>query len=179
MILLGNPAYHLSRNLTLKELEEMTNAELIRNYLVIDTGFRFPDSVKYPSIPCFLDETSTVYPQSGRSVLTGIEYLVAKEQGCIFSEMKDIFIIPFESKKDEKGEIFYLNEPFKDIIIGLQGERAKYPKNTLGNLMEKEKANSIYGNVVKGMSNKKKFDIKTGRTIRMEGSVLSNPIIAS
>jgi len=39
--------------------------------------------------------------------------------------------------------------------------------------------NSIYGSTARGISNKKKFDIKTGRTLRMESSELSNPIIAS
>ena len=61
----------------------------------------------------------------------------------------------------------------------LQEKRRLYEKGTIGNLMEKEKGNSIYGNIVRGMSNKKKFDIKTGRTLRMEGSDLTNPIIAS
>jgi DNA polymerase elongation subunit (family B) len=39
--------------------------------------------------------------------------------------------------------------------------------------------NSIYGSVVRGMSDKRKYDIKSGRTIRMEAGELSNPILAS
>ena len=45
--------------------------------------------------------------------------------------------------------------------------------------MYKEKGNSIYGNVVRGISNRKRFDVKTGRTIRMGATLLSNPLLAS
>ena len=45
--------------------------------------------------------------------------------------------------------------------------------------MEKEKVNSIYGLTVKGINNKKLFDIRLGSTVRMEPNDISNPIIAS
>lgn len=189
MILLGNPDYSSARNLSEDELKKMSSNDLILNYLVMVVKFEFPKSVKYPSIPCNLDENTTIYPLQGEAVLTGIEYLLAKEQGCVFSEIKDIYLIPFERVKREREEEdldnsvselkLLKNQPFKYIIIYLQKQRSKYPKRSLGNLMEKEKGNSIYGNVVRGMSNKKKFDIKTGRTLRMEGGVLTNPIVAS
>lgn len=183
MTLLGDPDYEKSKILTEKELFEKTPEELVQNYLILRADFEFPKSVKYPSIPCYIDETTTIYPLKGKSVLTGIEFLLAREQGCKFTNIEDIFLIPFARRlvMKENGEFEEVlrQQPFRDIIITLQGERSKHPKNTLGNLMEKEKANSIYGNVVRGMSNKKKFDIKSGRTIRMEGSSLSNPIIAS
>ena len=45
--------------------------------------------------------------------------------------------------------------------------------------MYKEIGNSIYGSIVRGMSNKRRFDIKTGTTVRVEGDDLTNPLIAS
>lgn len=39
--------------------------------------------------------------------------------------------------------------------------------------------NSIYGNTVRGISNKKNFDIKTGTFLKMEASELSSPIVGS
>jgi hypothetical protein len=45
--------------------------------------------------------------------------------------------------------------------------------------MYKEIGYIIYGSIVIGVSYKRKFDIKTGKTLRLEGSDLSNPIIAS
>jgi hypothetical protein len=47
------------------------------------------------------------------------------------------------------------------------------------NALYKDLANSIYGNVVRGMSNKLTFDTKTGQMFRMTGTQLSNPILAS
>jgi len=181
MALCGNPDYQKGRYLTVKELEEMSSNDLIFNYVILTTNFRFNENVKYPSIPCVLNEDTTVYPLEGESVLTGIEYLTAKEQGCKFYNTRDIFVIPFERKyageEDKTGTL--VNQPFKDIVKFLQNERLKYPKGSIGNLLYKEKANSLYGNIVRGMSNKMKFDIKTGRTIRMEGGFLTNPVIAS
>lgn len=39
--------------------------------------------------------------------------------------------------------------------------------------------NSIYGNVVRGISNKQNFDSLTGKMFRVTGTELSNPILAS
>lgn len=47
------------------------------------------------------------------------------------------------------------------------------------NLLYKEMGNSIYGNVVRGMSNKKSFDTLTGKSCRVTGTDLSNPVLAS
>jgi hypothetical protein len=47
------------------------------------------------------------------------------------------------------------------------------------NLLYKEMGNSIYGNVVRGIADKRKFDIKTGRNLRIDSTELSNPILAS
>lgn len=69
--------------------------------------------------------------------------------------------------------------PFRTIISELQAERRKHPKGTISNLLYKEMGNSLYGSVTKGISHKMKFDIKTNKTIRMEASDISNPILAS
>lgn len=207
MSLLGNPNYNKSRHLTVKEFKSLEDKDLIFNYLILKAKFKFPDSVKYPSIPTYLDETTTIYPLEGECVLTGIEYLTARNQGCEFQNIKDLFIIPFETSKDGETSgnpqakdyapgqapgqgqgqgqglgpppASKIDRPFFEIIKTLQARRRLHPKGSFENLMEKEKGNSIYGNIVKGMSNKRKFDIKTGRTVRMEGSSMSNPIIAS
>lgn len=47
------------------------------------------------------------------------------------------------------------------------------------NLLYKEVGNSIYGNVVRGMSNKKSFDSLTGNYVKVSATELSNPILAS
>jgi len=69
--------------------------------------------------------------------------------------------------------------PFYGVISDLQRERKKYPKGTIENLLYKEMGNSIYGSVSKGISNKMKYDIEMGKTVRMEASKLSNPVMAA
>lgn len=56
--------------------------DLMRGYVIINGTFNFPSDLKYPSIPCYIDETTTVYPLKGSCLLTGPEYNFAKLQGC-------------------------------------------------------------------------------------------------
>lgn len=69
--------------------------------------------------------------------------------------------------------------PFIKVISDLQSERRKHDKGTISNLLYKEMGNSLYGSVTKGINHKVKFDIKTNKTVRMEASDISNPILAS
>ena len=66
--------------------------------------------------------------------------------------------------------------PYRRVIKKLQDLRKEHPKGSISNLMYKEMANSVYGNVVRGVSNKKVFDIKTGAMLRLDVNELSNPI---
>lgn len=69
--------------------------------------------------------------------------------------------------------------PFNDIITDIQRKRREHSKGTISNLMYKEIGNSIYGSVVRGMSDKRKYDNKLGKPVRMHAHYLTNPIIAS
>lgn len=174
MACLGNPDYNKGRMISLKEFQKMSFNEILYSYIIMTAKFKFKQTTKYPSIPCYVDETTTVYPLEGEGILTGPEYLLAKNQKCDL-KISDIYYIPFE--KNKEGEI--INRPFKSIIDEIQSKRREYPKGSINNLLYKEMGNSIYGSVVRGMSDKRKFDIKTGRTLRMEAGYLSNPVIAS
>lgn len=46
---------------------------------MVNCDFEFPSNVKYPSIPCYVDKTTTVYPLKGTAFLTGPEFLLAKK----------------------------------------------------------------------------------------------------
>jgi hypothetical protein len=70
-------------------------------------------------------------------------------------------------------------KPFNAIINNLKTLRRQFPKGTVNNMLYKELGNGIYGNIVKGLSNKKEFDVLTGQMSRIKASVLSNPILAS
>jgi hypothetical protein len=52
----------------------------------------------------------------------------------------------------------------------IQKYRRAYTKGTVNNKLYKEMGNSIYGNVVIGMSNKLTFDTISGNTVRVRAS---------
>lgn len=180
MTYLTLPDYKQARLLDTEKIKQVTPEQLLQGYWIFNTTFKFPKDTKYPSIPCYVDKTTTVYPLQGQAILTGPEYLVALNQGCKI-EIISAFYIPatYNSKKLGEELIQTPITPFKEIIQSLQAKRREYPKGHVLNSLYKELTNSIYGNVVRGMSNKLSFDTKTGKTVRMNATELSNPILAS
>jgi len=63
-------------------------------FISINCDFSFPETVKYPSIPCYVDNTTTVYPISGNAFLTGPEFLLARKQGAEFTIKNAFYIAP-------------------------------------------------------------------------------------
>lgn len=177
---LSLPNYQGGKLISLEDLESRTSEELLNGYYSINGTFTFPSSVKYPSIPCYIDSTATVYPLQGKSILTGPEYLLAKNQGAEV-KVKSVFYIPPSITKRRIGgiEVSSPIKPFCSIIKDIQTKRSEHQKGTVLNLLYKEMGNSIYGNVVRGMSNKKSFDTKSGKMLRVGATEISNPILAS
>ena len=83
----------------------MTDEDLLYSYIIIKGKFSFPKTVKFPSIPCFVDKDTTAYPLSGECVLTGAEYIVARNQGCEF-RLSDIYYMKFNNFK-HNDQAFY------------------------------------------------------------------------
>jgi hypothetical protein len=69
--------------------------------------------------------------------------------------------------------------PFRSIVKKLQSLRRLYPKKTFYNLMYKEIGNSIYGQIAMGLSGKNKFDVSSNSYKKIQGSFLTNPLLAS
>ena len=175
MSLMGDPDYANGGVLSAVDVAKLSDESLIFSYTVLDVDFVFPSTVKYPSIPAYVDEVVTVYPLKGRSIITGAEYVLAMRQGCKINVL-DGYIIPFKRPVNEEDVVF---KPFSECIKDLQTLRRKYKKGTINNLMYKEIGNSLYGLTVRGLNEKLKYDIKTDAMVRMEGDELSNPIIGS
>lgn len=172
------PDYFNYSILSKEELETWNNEQILSGFLIVNADFIFPDNVKFPSIPCYIDKTSTVYPLQGNAYLTGAEYLLALRQKCNINIKSAFHIEP----KKWWNPIKKVNEkikPFKGIIYDIQAKRRIFKKGDINNMLYKEMGNGIYGNVVRGLSNKKSFDSLTGKTLRVNGTSLSNPILAS
>ena len=69
--------------------------------------------------------------------------------------------------------------PFTGVIKAVQRKRVEYPKGDINNYLYKQIGNGIYGSVVRGINDKRKVDLKTGVSHRMEPTILSNPMMAS
>lgn len=177
---LSLPSYQHGKLISIDKVLDFSNEDLLKGYLMFNASFKFPEGTKYPSIPCYIDETTTVYPLNGTALVSGPEFLLARSQKCVF-EIKSAFYIPPKEKllKSRIGSAMVPIKPFRSIIQTLQQKRREFPKGHIMNSLYKDLANSIYGNVVRGMSNKLTFDTKTGQMFRMTGTQLSNPILAS
>jgi hypothetical protein len=185
---LGNPNYNKCRLISDKVVKSYKDSDFFMNYVILKVRFRFPSTVKYPSIPCYLDHSTTVYPLEGEALLTGPEYILARNQGCEIKILHGVCIPFYKNReqgirliggtKKEEEEVNYF-KPYFDIIHNIQGLRKKYPKGTLQNYLYKEIGNSIYGNIVRGISTKKLFDVKTNSMKNLTANELSNPILGS
>lgn len=188
MCILGHPEYQKAVRLFNKTVKEMVMTDpkqFLFNYITLDVKFEFPKGTKYPCIPTRVDEYVDIYPLEGESVITGPEYLVAISMGCDIY-VKEGVLIPFKVYKSEKenkdaneDNTFDYVSPFRQIISELQQKRRAHPKKTFYNYMYKEIGNSIYGLIAMGLSGKTSYDAKTKSYLRVDGGILSNPILAS
>jgi hypothetical protein len=44
------------------DIKIWTNEQLLKGYLIVNGSFQYPKNVKDPSIPCYVDKTTAVYP---------------------------------------------------------------------------------------------------------------------
>lgn len=121
-----------------------------------------------------MDKTTTVYPRKGRSVITGVEYSVARSLGCKLTVLGG-FTIPWKGKDGAN----IATRPFATVIKELQRMRKLYPKHSALERIYKDLGNMLYGGVVTGLSDKYKYDNRSKTMKRMEGGTLSSPILGS
>lgn len=198
MCLLGEPDYKRASYLFNATVLKMEDWQFLLNYIILDVIFEFKKDTKYPCIITRVDNDVDIYPLKGRSTITGPEYLAAKAMGCKLL-VKSGVIIPFvhkevtSNKKDTKQKNEDLSvvkllpdlswqqymAPFRGIVTKLQQKRREFKKGTFNNYMYKEIGNSIYGQIAMGIGGKTTFDVKTKSYVKVEGSVLSSPVLAS
>ena len=99
MSILGDPYYDKAQLITEQVLNKMDFNELIFSYLCIEVDFKFSDETKYPCIPTRVDNDVDIYPLKGTSVITGVEYLKAKNMGCVL-KVKNCVYVPFRLLKE-------------------------------------------------------------------------------
>jgi hypothetical protein len=151
MCVLGDPEYHRLKFLVNKEeVEALSTKDFFRSYIALEVVYQLPKDVKYPCIPENVEEFTTVYSLSGKSVISGFEYLLAKHLGCEFSKVQGV-LIPYKldqevdiseeafDRLDSFEEVGTVDDykpfaPFIEIEKAIQTERRKHPPKTFGNL---------------------------------------------
>ncbi|RPA88504.1 hypothetical protein L873DRAFT_1796619 [Choiromyces venosus 120613-1] len=191
--LCGTPDYSRVKHINNyhKWLPKYKTIDFKKAYSALNVKFNLPNNILYPSIPVSLDKNITIYPLSGETTITGLEYLSAKnilnealktipedKKGNYYIEVKQGVVIPFKTKIVEKEEILDY-KPFYNVINELQANRRMHPKKTAMERIYKDLGNMLYGKVVCGISNKRFFDARTYLMKPMTGNELSNPIIAA
>jgi hypothetical protein len=192
--LCGDPGYEKSH--ALYPNSDLSKLDLINSYSSIQVKFCFPSSIKFPPIPVHLDKSITIYPLSGESTITGLEFLAAKnllEKSLLNYSVK--YFIPLEQlNKEYFVNIIYgyyipfkkLNEniikkPFYNTINDLQIKRRHYGKlfgkKSAMERIYKDLGNMLYGKVVSGLSNKKSYDSRLLQMVTLSGNYITNPII--
>ena len=197
MCTLGHPLYNRLNVLDKKAFEKLTTRDFFRHYMAIEADFIYLDNVKYPGIPLNVDDTTTIYPKTGKKAfMTGFEYLEAKNRGCTFDKITAV-LIPYETTSEAGQGLKSVNEnfenslkdvnvqsireysnraPFMEIEKRIQAKRGEYKKGTFGNLFEKLLGNAGFGLISEGLGGKRKFDIKTkGMVVMTGGASLATP----
>ncbi|KAG0122870.1 hypothetical protein HOY82DRAFT_544367 [Tuber indicum] len=172
---LGDPNYNYA--CILHPNTDIRKFDFKNSYSAIKVKFNFPDNIKFPPLPVFMDKNITIYPLTGETIVTGPEFVAALHilenailnmdgNGLRLREKYFIKIItgsyiPF--KIDGNSNLAY--KPFFSTIKELQANRAKFKKeHGKGSAMEriyKDLGNMIYGKIVCGVSNKRNFDPRT------------------
>lgn len=135
MSILGHPNVDKARRIFNKTVINMSNEDLLFNYIVVDVDFEFNNKTKYPCIPCRVDDNVDIYPIKGNSIITGCEYLVAKSMGCRLY-VNDGILIPFNI--DEKAR-----EKAKARLKEREREREREKEKEKEEEKEKEYKNQI------------------------------------
>jgi len=152
-------------------------------YSAVRVQFNLPASIAYPPIPVTVENKLNIYPLQGESLITGLEYLSAVnilnhaiktlpgiQRKKYFIKIISGTFIPFNMKA---------KSPFYPVIDELQANRRKHPKKSAMERIYKDLGNMLYGKVVCGISNKRKYDSRLLQMKAMTGNYLSNPIIGT
>jgi len=81
----------------------LNETRILRSYTALKIKFEFPSTVKYPNLPVRLDFTSIIFPLTGETFCTGLEFLLAMRLNCKIKILGGVYI-PFQGKKEKESE---------------------------------------------------------------------------
>lgn len=145
------------------DLDDFTSTALA----LAQVEFRFPESVRYPTIPV-RTINGLIFPSEGVGSCGAPEIYLARQLGAELKIRWGI-VVP----TDENDLIF--GEFIKYCI----DERVKAGKKTLEGLFWKELSNSTYGKTAQGLREKRVYDLRDRKINRLPESKITQPFFAA
>ncbi|WP_144880182.1 DNA polymerase [Gluconacetobacter diazotrophicus] len=165
MACLLSPSFKVSRATHVNEILEAVE---VGQHVVARVKFQFPSDCEHPCLP-ISTKNGLIYVLKGESFCTGHEIITAVGLGA------QIDIVD--------ADIWHVTDRrlFARYIGFTVGERSRYAKKTLENLLFKEMTNSLYGKVAQGIKDRKisNFSAPEDGPRQLEPSAVTLPIIAA
>jgi hypothetical protein len=159
------------RHFEYSSVKSSKNPEDFRGHTLGFAWVRFshPEAVCYPVLPVRHERLGLVFPMEGESYCTAPEIEVALNLGCKIEVLHGII---YEWKKGD-DRIF---EPFTTRIREL---RKAHPKGSLPEQYAKLLGNSCYGKTAQGLREKRVFESRTMKTVKLPHSQITNAAMAA
>lgn len=165
MACLLRPNFQVTRAM---RVDEILDAVEVGQHVVAHVKFQFPNECEHPCLP-ISTKNGLIYVLKGESFCTGHEIITAVGLGA------QIEIVD--------ADIWGVTDRlmFARYIGFTVGERSKYEKSTLENLLFKEMTNSLYGKAAQGIKDRKisNFSTPEDGPRLLEPSAITLPIIAA
>jgi len=129
--------------------------------------FRFPDDVRYPTIPV-RTSNGLIFPLEGESYVASPEIQLAVELGAGV-EVLSGFVIPWQSER----------RLFAGFSREVRQHRSQLEKGSIDERIWKELGNSVYGRLAQGLREKRVYDSRSGQSRRMPRSKITQPYLAA
>lgn len=98
MSLIAYPDYKKGRFIYRMKGEDLIKSKhlpnILQSFTSLNVKFEFPSSCGYPNLPVRLDDSTIIFPLSGISNCTGVEFVLAMELGCTIV-VESGYYIPF------------------------------------------------------------------------------------
>lgn len=132
--------------------------------------------VRQPGLPVDGGNRGLLYPRRGRSYCTAAELAVAVRLGCRITAFHHGVIFPWvgEAEGQPPNDV----RIFEQFVRECRKRRSEETKGSVKEKLIKLCMSSLYGRVAMGIKEKRVFDTRSGTSVRLPQSPISNEIMA-
>lgn len=170
--MLSIPLLAFDNPITTTDLEEFMGDVI--GFAHVD--FEYPQGFRYPGLPVDGAHRGLLYPRKGSSHCTAAELSVAAKHGCQITIRHGVIFRTRESRDQRQSDDVRIFEPF---VREGRRLRAMYPKGSAQEQYMKLVLNGCYGRLAQGLKEKTVFDTRSGGSVQMPRSAITNEVMAS